>query len=104
MRYRRAHAYGVHGVNRRSSGWLPRSLGVAIVVVCISGGLLSAGAVGALPSDCSRSGITVTCSYTSGTNAFVVPSGVTTVHVVGIGGSGGSTLSVLGGHGARVSA
>jgi hypothetical protein len=67
------------------------------------GGLLADQAA-ALPSACSQSGRTVTCTYTSGSNPFTVPAGVFSIHVVAVGGSGGSSFGVIpGGAGAVVS-
>jgi hypothetical protein len=43
----------------------------------------------ALSPGCSESGQTVTCTYTSGSNAFAVPPGVSSIHVVAVGGKGG---------------
>jgi hypothetical protein len=43
----------------------------------------------ALPPGCSQSGQTVTCTYTSGSNSFAVPPGVSSVHAVAVGGKGG---------------
>jgi uncharacterized repeat protein (TIGR01451 family) len=43
-----------------------------------------------LPAECSQAGATVTCTYTAGSNAFTVPGGVSTLHVVAIGGMGGN--------------
>ena len=53
------------------------------------GGLLADQAA-ALPSACSQSGPTVTCTYTSGSNPFTVPAGVFSIHVVAVGGRGGA--------------
>jgi len=44
----------------------------------------------ALPPGCSQSGQTVTCTYESGSSPFTVPAGVSSLHVVAIGGTGGS--------------
>lgn len=49
-------------------------------------------AAAALPPGCSQSGQTVTCTYTSGSNPFTVPSGVSSVHVVAVGGKGGDSF------------
>lgn len=60
-----------------------------------------------LPPGCAQSGSTVTCTYTEGSNAFVVPDGVSQVHVVAIGGRGAASTgasSAPGGAGARLSA
>lgn len=61
----------------------------------------------ALQAGCVQSGVsTVTCTYTSGANTFTVPSGVSSVHVEAVGGSGADALAGgipgAGGHGARV--
>jgi hypothetical protein len=61
------------------------------------------GRAAALDPGCSQSGTTVTCTYSSGDNAFTVPSGVSTVHVVAVGGQGGSVFEGgPGGFGAQV--
>jgi hypothetical protein len=68
------------------------------------GGLLADQAV-ALPSACSQSGRTVTCTYTSGLNPFTVPAGVFSIHVGAVGGTGSNGWSAnAGGGGARVEA
>ena len=41
----------------------------------------------------------VTISFTSGTHSFTVPAGITSIHVVAIGGHGGSGESIAGGQG-----
>ena len=68
--------------------------------------LLVAAPARALQSGCTQSGATVTCTYLSDVNAFVVPDGVSTVHVVAVGGKGGNSgqteVGALGGLGARV--
>jgi hypothetical protein len=56
---------------------------------------------GALPAGCSLSGKTVTCTYASGSNPLQVPQGVSSIHVVAVGGAGGYGVS---GRGARVEA
>ena len=67
-------------------------------------GLLADVSAAALPPGCGQSGLTVTCTYTSGSNAFVVPAGVSSIHVVAVGGVGsGVTGGAGGGHGAVVS-
>jgi hypothetical protein len=52
--------------------------------------LTAATATAALPPGCSQSGQAVTCTYESGSNPFTVPTGVSSLHVVAIGGAGGS--------------
>lgn len=72
------------------------------------GGRVPKVAAATLPSNCVQSGLAVTCTYTSGANAFVVPDGVTTVNVVAVGGEGGGSeanrygSAAPGGFGARV--
>jgi hypothetical protein len=44
-----------------------------------------------LPPECRQSGDNVTCSYTSGSNPFDVPAGVSSIHAVAVGGTGGSS-------------
>ena len=85
---------------------------VAGSVVAAAGlGLLGSAPARALPANCSQSGFTVTCTYTSGPNSFTVPNGVGTVHVVAVGGKGADSytdavnhivFSAPGGYGARV--
>jgi Fibronectin type III domain len=59
----------------------------------------------ALPSNCTASGTTVTCSFSAGPEGtFTVPGGVSTVHVVAAGAGGGGTLGGSGGPAAQVTA
>ena len=76
----------------------------ALAALAVAVSFLRAAPAVALPAQCSQGGFTVTCTYTSGSNPFVVPNGVSTVHVVAVGGSGASTNSAVGGFGARVAA
>jgi hypothetical protein len=83
---------------------LPGTL-VAIValgtMIGVFAGLVAPAA--ALASGCTESGLVVTCTYTSGVNPFVVPAGVSVLHVVVVGGKGASVPSGgSGGHGAIV--
>jgi hypothetical protein len=55
-----------------------------------------------LPPECTQSGLTVTCTYTSGSNPFDVPAGVSSINVVAVGARGGSSFAD-GGFGAVVS-
>src|SRR5215475_16229870 len=71
-------------------------LATAFVLAAGAGELAPQLAEAALPSGCDQNGLAVTCTYTSGSNAFVVPDGVTTVHVVAVGGAGGSTSNADG--------
>jgi hypothetical protein len=79
------------------------------VVLAGAAGLFGFSAVGlpteaaALPSNCSASGSMVTCSFTSTGNeqSFVVPSGVSSLHVVAVG-AAGQTSWGAGGSGAQV--
>jgi hypothetical protein len=68
------------------------------ITAAVVGGLPADQAT-ALPSGCNQSGQTVTCTYTSGSNPFMVPAGVFSIHLVAVGGAG-----VSGGRGARVEA
>lgn len=71
-----------------------RSLAAAGILTILLG--QPAAAPGALPTGCTASGSTVVCTYTTGTAAFVVPSGVSTIHTVAIGGAGGGGTGGLG--------
>ncbi len=44
-----------------------------------------------LPAACTQSGRTVTCTYTAGSNPFVVPAGITSIHVLAVGAVGGGS-------------
>jgi Glycine rich protein len=91
-----------------SPGMLRSRLGLLAAVaalIAVGFGLLANASSAALPSACSRSGPTVTCTYTSGSNPFRVPPGVFSIHVVAVGGTGASGAGPSeGGHGARVEA
>jgi hypothetical protein len=63
---------------------------IATVIAVGASGSLADGATAALPPDCSQSGQTVTCTFESGSNPFTVPAGMSSLHVVAIGGKGGS--------------
>jgi uncharacterized repeat protein (TIGR01451 family) len=85
-------------------------LSTAVLMLAMSALWTVAGAPpasAALPAECTQSGTTVTCTYTSGDNVFVVPTGVSSLHVVAIGGRGsdsanGEFYDSVGGYGARV--
>lgn len=68
--------------------WLVGSVGAAILLP-----LVLASSAAALPSNCSQSGSTVTCTYasTGAEQTFAVPIGVTGVHALAIGGTGEGT-------------
>lgn len=52
----------------------------------------------AVPAGCTKSTNTVTCTYRSGSNAFTVPKGVRSIHVVAVGGKGAGAFETgLGG-------
>lgn len=78
------------------------------VSTALAGGLLcaAAGVVGAASAVAApQPTVPITVTFTApGESAFRVPPGVTTVHVVVIGGHGGRSLLGLGGSGARVEA
>ena len=63
-------------------GWIRISIAVGVL------GLLFAPGAAALSPGCSQSAQTVICTYTSGSNAFTVPVGVHSIHVLAIGGMG----------------
>ncbi len=79
---------------------LGRRLLLGVVAALASAGWLAAASWAALPPGCAQSGRTVTCTYSSGSNPFTVPAGVTSIHVVAVGGRGGGNS---GGSGAMVS-
>jgi uncharacterized repeat protein (TIGR01451 family) len=63
-------------------------------------------ALAAVAPACLQDGTTVTCSYSAGDNVFTVPAGVTTIHLVAIGASGGTlrgNIELVGGRPAIVS-
>jgi len=65
--------------------------------------LALAGSAGARPPECSQSGATVTCTFsTAGEDTFAVPANVSSVRVVANGGGGGASLGAGGGSGAQV--
>ncbi len=73
---------------------------VAVLAVFL---VLGAGAAfAALPTGCTQSGTTVTCTFTGGlpfgsTTPFTVPSGISSLHVLAVGGTGtGSTTCTSG--------
>jgi hypothetical protein len=58
-----------------------------------------------LPSNCTASGATVTCTFSAGPEGtFTVPDGVSDIDVVAVGAGGGGTLGGSGGPGAQVTA
>ena len=83
---------------------------LAVLVGTVSVIATNEDAAPALPAGCTQSGLTVTCTYTSGTNEFVVPNAVTSIHVVAVGGAGACGMNLVdectssGGFGARVTA
>lgn len=80
------------------------SMAAMALIAAMAGVVPAAVTAAALPSACTLNGSTVTCTWTSGTNQFAVPAGVTTLHVTAVGGKGGDTdFSIHGGYGAEVS-
>ncbi len=75
--------------------------GVASVLLCLAVAATEAAPASALPSGCVQAALTVTCTYTAGVNEFDVPKGVSSIHVVAIGGAGGSAVFASGGFGAK---
>jgi hypothetical protein len=81
---------------------------VTLAAVFSASGSLAGASAAVLPPGCSQSGQIVTCTYTSGSDQFIVPTGVSSIHVVAVGGMGGAGFllgppGVPGGHGALVS-
>src|SRR5947209_19217851 len=92
--------YGMSG-GARSAGWvLARFRGAGSSLLVLTVGLLGlwavafAGSASALPSNCSSSAGTVTCTFasTGSEQTFTVPNGVTSVHVVAIGAGGAASI------------
>src|SRR3984957_7673618 len=86
-------------------GW--RWIGVGFVLLLALAVLAGAKQARAstLPSNCTESGATVTCTFSAGPEGtFTVPDGVSSIHVVAVGGAGGGTLGGSGGPGAQVTA
>jgi hypothetical protein len=77
-------SYRVWAEMRRSRRGL---LAVTATSIALLGSALLAGGASAAPT-CEKSAETVTCTYTSGSNRFRVPKGVSSIHVVAVGGSG----------------
>src|SRR4051812_48597942 len=83
-------------------------------VALISAATFTVTQAGALPAGCTQAGQTVTCTFTSGSNAVPIPVGTSSVHVIAIGGAGSANDVTLqtsrgmaaqpipGGRGARV--
>ena len=92
------------GPNSRS-GWRLLATGfVLLLPLAVLSGTGQARA-DALPSNCTASGATVTCTYSAGSEGtFSVPTVVSSVHVVAVGAGGGSTLGGRGAAGAQVTA
>ena len=80
------------------SSTLPFRQGLLAVLALLAALLLlpPGSSSAALPVGCSQSAQTVTCTYTAGSNAFVVPLGVSSVHVTAVGGKGGDTGGAFG--------
>jgi len=100
---------GRDGGTRRARA-LRCSMAGALTAAALGASWLPATTAGALPANCSQNVQTVTCTYGSGTNTFIVPKGVATLHVAAVGGRGGASPSTYegfypgapGGFGARV--
>jgi hypothetical protein len=81
-----------------------RWVAIAFVPVLLFALLAASNAHAALPSNCTQSLTTVTCSFspTGSEQTFAIPVGVSSVHVVATGASGGTTFIGQGGAGAQV--
>ena len=94
-------------MRRRTLSGRGRGLAVALTLAAMLSpglGVLPALAT-TLPPECAEAAGVVTCAYSSGDNLFTVPSSVTSVHVVAVGGHGSVSSGVtasLGGAGALV--
>ena len=102
---------GGFGADRTVATSRGRTLALFIFVIVGMWALPASNAEADLPPDCTQSGVTVTCSYTTqGVGAFDVPDGVTSLGVYAVGGSGGASLVLAapkpypGGRGAIVTA
>jgi Fibronectin type III domain len=87
------------------SGWRWISVGFAVLLaLAVLAGVKQARA-STLPSNCTESGATVTCTYSAGPEGtFAVPDSVSNIDVVVVGAGGGATLGGSGGPGAQVTA
>ena len=100
MRWTVACRTGLVRVRARRVGVLAMTAGLlGLWVVTLEGS-----AAASLPSGCSSSGVTVTCtfSYTGAAQTFMVPTGITSIRVDARGAAGGSVHAAAGGKGARV--
>src|SRR5579862_4104458 len=102
---RRLIGAGPLGGPNYHSGWRMLATGIAVLLpLAVLSGTEQARA-DALPSNCTASGATVTCTYSSGSEGtFTVPTVVSSIHVVAVGAGGGSTLGGRGAPGAQVTA
>jgi Fibronectin type III domain len=102
---RRLIGAGPLGGPNYHSGWRMLATGIAVLLpLAVLSGTERARA-DALPSNCTASGATVTCTYSSGSEGtFTVPTVVSSIHVVAVGAGGGSTLGGRGAPGAQVTA
>lgn len=97
-----------HRPRRRSAsrllapaGGLPAAAVLGVLLLAGSGRSALAGTKAGLPSDCSQSGSTVTCSfsYTGAEQAFAVPKGITHLRVTAVGAAGFNNAPQGGGTG-----
>jgi hypothetical protein len=105
MTTRRVVGVGRLGGPISRSGWRWIGVGFALLLaLAVLAGAKQARA-STLPSDCTESGATVTCTFSAGPEGtFTVPDGVSNIDVVAVGGAGGGTLGGSGGPGAQVTA
>jgi hypothetical protein len=102
------------GGARWTKSVVARVCGAGLSLLALTAGLLGlwavalAGSATALPTNCSVSGLTVTCAfgYTGAEQSWAVPAGVASVHINAIGGTGGENgdHDSFGGYGGTVSA
>src|SRR3954452_2194934 len=81
-----------------------RWLAIALVPAVVLALLAACNARAALPSNCTQSVTTVTCTFspTGSEQTFAIPAGVRSVHVAATGANGGTTFIGQGGAGAQV--
>ena len=92
----RAERHKAHRVRARSGVVAATLVASGLTTLALGAGAAAAATAG-LPSGCAMDGAgTVTCTWTSGDNAFTMPTGLLSVHVTLVGGTGGTATSPTG--------
>lgn len=105
MNNRRLVGAGPLGGQISHSGWRLLAAGFALLLPLAALSATEQARAAALPSNCTASGATVTCTYNSGSEGtFTVPAAVSSIHVVATGSGGHTTFAGAGGSGAQVTA